>query len=733
MMDLVTARIRQSGHSGWGVRLFVLVVLSVSTGSAFGQDTNQITVVDPNSAAQGTTSLLVTFTLDTDAPPAPPAGVMPDSVTIGSMSGTSVTHSSQYTLTAVFNIPGGEPTGSKDAMITFTTPNGTLVFSMAGGFTVTTGVDTPPSITQHPQSQTVPPGGSVTFTVAASGTEPLSYQWQKDAGDISGATATSYAINPAAESDAGNYRCVVTNALGTATSDEAVLTVAELPTGAYPLVDTGQASCYNNSIQITCPVEGAAFHGQDAQYSVYAPSYALSGDGLSVFDNVTGLTWQRSPDTDDDGDIDINDKLTWTEAQAYPAVLNAQFFGGYNDWRLPTIKESYSLVDFRGMDPSACTTEADCPGLAPFIDTSYFDFAYGDVSAGERVIDSQWASSTLYVSTVDEELLFGVNFADGRIKGYGLTLQGSDKTFFVICVRGNTDYGINNFVDNGDGTIMDQATGLMWVQDDSGYGMFWEDALGFAETLSFAGYGDWRLPNAKELQSILDYTRSPDTTSSAAIDPVFNVTSITNEEGVADYPYYWSSTTHARYVDNGDAGAYFAFGRGLGYDDIASEWRDVHGAGCQRSDPKIGDPNDYPFGQGPQGDAIRILNYVRAVRDGGSVECTTDVECDDGVGCTDDTCVSSSCVFTPDNTNCPDDGLYCNGTESCNATLDCVSSGDPCPGQVCDEENDACEVEPIPAVSEWGMVIIALIILTAGTLLQGRYELARAEGPAEGS
>ncbi len=455
----------------------MLVVLGLSTGSAFGQATNQIMVVDPNSAAQGTTNLLVTFTLDTDFPPAPPAGVMPDSVMIDSLNGTSVTHTSQYIVTAVFDIPAGEPMGPKDATITFSPPEGTLTFSMANGFTVTAGADTPPSVAQHPQSQTVPPGGAVTFTVLAYGTEPLSYQWQKDAGDISGATGTSYTIDPVAEGDAGSYRCVVTNDFGEATSDEALLTVAELPTGAYLLVDTGQGTCYDDTAAITCPAGGAAFYGQDAQYDGNAPSYALSGDGLSVFDNVTGLIWQRSPDSDRDGDIDIDDKFTWTEAQAYPAALNAEVYGGYDDWRLPTIKELYSLIDFRGMDPSACNTEADCPGLTPFIDTDYFDFAYGDTGAGERVIDSQYASGTLYVSTVDEELLFGVNFADGRIKGYGLTIQGSDKTFLVICVRGNTDYGINNFVDNGDGTITDRATGLMWMQDDSGSGMFWEDAL----------------------------------------------------------------------------------------------------------------------------------------------------------------------------------------------------------------------------------------------------------------
>jgi hypothetical protein len=49
-------------------------------------------------------------------------------------------------------------------------------------------------------------------------------------------------------------------------------------------------------------------------------------------------------------------------------------------------------------------------------------------------------------------------------------------------------------------------------------------------------------------------------------------------------------------------------------------WMDVHGAGAQRSDPKSGDPADYPYGHGPQGDAIRIYNYVRLVRDADVVE-----------------------------------------------------------------------------------------------------------------
>ena len=318
----------------------------------------------------------------------------------------------------------------------------------------------------------------------------------------------------------------------------------------FEIVDTGQTNCYDDvNAEITCPATGEAFYGQDAQHTGNVPSYTDNGDG-TVTDNITGLMWQQSPDTEGDGDIDAADKLSYDQAVAGASTLN---LGGYTDWRLPSIKELYSLIDFSGIDPSGYEG-TDTSGLIPFIDTAYFDFAYGDTSAGERIIDAQYASSNLYVSNTANDggrTMFGVNFADGRIKGYGLTLLGADKTFFVIYVRGNTSYGENDFTDNGDGTITDSATGLMWAQDDSVIGLNWEEALAWVEqqnVANYLGYSDWRLPNAKELQSIVDYTRSPDTTSSAAIDPLFNATSIVNEAGQTDYSAYWSSTTHVSWI-----------------------------------------------------------------------------------------------------------------------------------------------------------------------------------------
>lgn len=377
----------------------------------------------------------------------------------------------------------------------------------------------------------------------------------------------------------------------------------------YPIVDTGQTHCYDDSWQIAFPMSGAPLFGQDAQYSANPPQYKDNGDG-TISDLVTGLMWQQDP----------GDKRTFEQAVSGATECRT---GGYKDWRLPTIKELYSLIQLNGIDPDP--SSRDRSELNPFIDESVFSFKYGNIENGERIIDSQCATSTKYVSTTmgGSETMFGVNFADGRIKGYGIEHPRGGKTrFYTLYVRGNPEYGINEFEDNKDGTITDQATGLTWMKADSGKGMNWPNALDYAKTMEFAGYNDWRLPNAKELQSIIDYRRSPDTTDSAAIDPIFNTTSITNEGGENDFAQYWTSSSHLS-TRGADTAVYFAFGRSLGWmqDRRSGKYRllDVHGAGSQRSDPKVGDASRFPQGRGPQGDVVRIENMVRLVR-GGNVE-----------------------------------------------------------------------------------------------------------------
>ena len=393
----------------------------------------------------------------------------------------------------------------------------------------------------------------------------------------------------------------------------AQLCLAQAP---YPVPDTGQSACFNSSSKIACPAQGAAFAGQDAQQQGTPMSYTDNGDG-TVSDQVTGLMWMKSPDLNGDGKIGAADKLSYADALAFAKKAS---YGGHSDWRLPTIKEMYSLMNFDGVDVSGWEG-SDTSGLIPFLNTQVFDFGYGDVAAGERIIDSQMASSTRYVaSTVPNEkagTLFGVNFADGRIKGYGLELFGKDKTFYIMLVRGKTGYGENAFTDHGNGTLTDTSTGLMWTQNDSGKAMSWQDALAWAQRANaekYLGHSDWRLPNVKELQILVDYSRSPSTTDSAAINPMFKVTPITNEAGQKDYPAYWSSTTHQNWTKAaGSYASYVSFGRAMGF--MEGKWADVHGAGAQRSDLKTGKASDFPQGEGPQGDAMRINNYARLVRD----------------------------------------------------------------------------------------------------------------------
>lgn len=375
----------------------------------------------------------------------------------------------------------------------------------------------------------------------------------------------------------------------------------------YPIVDTDQHYCYSDEAQISAPNPGEDFYGQDAQYVGNQPNYVDNGDG-TVTDQVTGLMWQKYL---------YDDKYTYEESFD---VADTATIAGYDDWRLPTVKELYSLILFSGK------TMMTSDESIPYLNTDYFEFRWGDEDGfNDRFIDVQFASTSTYISVVmnGQPGMFGLNLADGRIKCYP-----QSKDFEVRLVRGNPDYGINDFVDNGDGTITDNATGLMWDKSGSSEGMNWKDALAYVQQLnanSYLGYDDWRLPNIKELQSLTDYSEAPDVTGFAAIDPIFDIPEIIDEQGNTNYPFYWSSTTH---LDGPTASyaCYVAFGEALGFmsfpPDMELKVYDVHGAGAQRSDPKYGDPNDYPEGHGPQGDVIRIYNYVRAVRD---VQSTTNV------------------------------------------------------------------------------------------------------------
>lgn len=364
------------------------------------------------------------------------------------------------------------------------------------------------------------------------------------------------------------------------------VSAASLP---YPIVGTGQTACYGDRGPIDPPDPGEPFCGQDAQRGTTPPHYRDNGDG-TVTDTVTGLMWQRDPGS----------KMTFDEAEA---AAKACRLGGHDDWRIPTVKELYSLILFTGESQGE-------HAVRPYIDTRYFIQPKADTDSGEREIDVQTWSCTRTSDPVmgGQEAAFGVNFADGRIKGYPLSRPDGPNRLYFRFVRGNPDYGRNLLFDNGDGTVSDYATGLMWQKADAGRRMDWESALAYAEALTLAGHTDWHLPTAKELQSIVDYTRTP------ALHPLFEGTPDELDDGLRDLPYYWTSTTHLDGRPLGSRAVYLCFGQAWGRNPRTGERTDVHGAGAQRSDPKKPEGAGSARYFGPQKDLLCSLNGVRCVR-----------------------------------------------------------------------------------------------------------------------
>jgi hypothetical protein len=279
---------------------------------------------------------------------------------------------------------------------------------------------------------------------------------------------------------------------------------------AWDVPDTGQAACYEQVsygwvVKSPCPAAGEAMYGQDANYAINPQSYtkldsagaALSDDAAEwamVQDNVTGLVWEVKTAANKDT------TYTWENALNFAENLT---LGGFSDWRLPTVKELSSIIN-RGR-------------VNPAINTTYF---------ASTASDYYW-SATAWADGSGQ--VWAVKFNDGRVPI--LDDMSTSNSFYVRAVRGEKlTYG--GFIDNGDGTVTDMSTGLMWQQDTEIATWSWTQALDYCETLELGDYTDWRLPNINELQSLLDYGKVNMSIDSGAFPNTSNTS-------------YWSSTTHA--------------------------------------------------------------------------------------------------------------------------------------------------------------------------------------------
>ena len=250
------------------------------------------------------------------------------------------------------------------------------------------------------------------------------------------------------------------------------------------LPDTGQTQDFT------------ATFGEDADYPKNPLSYTGNGDG-TVSDNVTGLMWQQA----DGGE------MTWEAAAAYAAGLA---LGGHQDWRLPTAHEAYSIMKHGAINPA--------------LDTAAFS-----ASAAEY-----WWTRDVLASDATRVWVTNAGGGIGPHPKSETISAGGTKRFHVRCVRGAAAPvavgPIHHMTDNGDGTVTDSDTGLMWQKGETTATLTWEGALQYAEGLSLAGRSDWRLPNIKQLQSINDETMTGPSLDTAYFP------------GAGSVPY-WSSTT----------------------------------------------------------------------------------------------------------------------------------------------------------------------------------------------
>ncbi len=330
---------------------------------------------------------------------------------------------------------------------------------------------------------------------------------------------------------------------------------------------------------MACPSEGDRFYGQDAQYTPTAPSYEINSDQTVVTNLNTGLRWEKAHHST---------SVNYSDAWSYCDNLS---LGGYTDWRLPDVKEAFSISDFRGR-----------AGSTFYIDSAYFDMAIPTEGTltGSHTYSMMGQTWTSTVRPDNSNLVYFINFLDGHIKSQSKT--DPSVLFFYRCVSGAPGGFTNSFQDNGDDTVTDNATGLIWQkangeQGANDYQFNWEEALSYCENLSLAGQADWKLPDVKELQSIVDYTR---------IDPALDTGVFTFNKTPGTSSFFWSSTTHG---DNTAFAAYVCFGP---CDSVSGA--DIHGPGAQRSDPKLDDGTNYSSGIGDQRDVVQINNYVRCLR-----------------------------------------------------------------------------------------------------------------------
>ncbi len=293
--------------------------------------------------------------------------------------------------------------------------------------------------------------------------------------------------------------------------------------GAYPaeVARTGQTKCYvDNGTEIAC-----AGTGQDGEIQAGVswpdPRFIDNGDG-TVKDSLTGLVWAQNANLP-------NGSMTWLSALQYVAGMNAGTNPnlGHTDWRLPNINELESLVDSGFYRPAlphnhpftnvksklywsstTCDYYAEGAWFVNMYDGAVVSFYY--VGYGSKTASSN------YVWPVRSGECGASNNSVICLPKTGQTNCYDSSGNFTTCAGTGQDGEFQKgvawpdprFIDNGDGTVTDGLTGLEWIKDLNYERTTWQGALDSVKTFTTGGHTDWRLPNRRELRSLINYGKS---------------------------------------------------------------------------------------------------------------------------------------------------------------------------------------------------------------------------------
>lgn len=296
----------------------------------------------------------------------------------------------------------------------------------------------------------------------------------------------------------------------------------------FPLA-TGQDRCFDaRGREIACPESG---QDGESRYGRPWPQPRFEVAGEVVLDALTGLRWTKNANPNDF-------PVTWPEALALAAAMNAEQAFGYDDWRLPNRRELLSLISYQAKKPAL-------PAGHPFANI-FLGWCWSSTSAA---IDPAYAwyvhleGGRMFYGRKDQYYLFWP--VRGKSRFLAATGQNvcHDQEGRIIACRGSGQDGAfkhgipapePRFLVNG-ATVQDRHTGLLWLRNADYFKktLTWQQALEAVAQLNqerLDGRQGWRLPPINALESLVDCSRH--TPALAADHPFLNVREV-----------YWSSTT----------------------------------------------------------------------------------------------------------------------------------------------------------------------------------------------